>query len=360
VVVLQHWRPLGSGKDDNGEADDTDNFEDEEDKNLQEFERVSAFAKPVQRRRKKGLDFRKWKEISSDDGPSLGKESGEGVSSFSRTTGKKKYEKGSMSINKKTSSSNDDAISPMKLDTKPLLDDSDGGFINSTKTMDIDTSNKVDHQEQSEFASGLDQICSDRIPDYNFGSLDEQRPGQTHLNSSLLSFSSSSSIISDQKSVSLESEINHENQVRIQQMSAQEIAEAQAEIMEKMSPALLKVLQKRGQEKLKKRDSLKSEVGIGSESLKGHSQSLQDAKNLHTENGVSQSLTTPPSKEKLDDRKISAQTSTTASSSTWNSWSNRVEAVRELRFSLDGDVVDSEWSSVYGTPFYSYVFLTIF
>jgi len=273
---------------------------------------------------------------------------------------KKKHENGSKSVNKKTSSSNDNVISPMNLDTKPLLDDSDGGFINSTKIMDIDTSNKVDHQEQSEFASGLDQICSDSKPHYNLGSVDEQRPGQTHLNSSVLSFTSSSSIISDQKSMSLESEINHENQVRIQQISAQESAEAQAEIMEKMSPALLKVLQKRGQEKLKKRDSLKSEVGIGSESLKGHSHSIQDAKLLLTENGVSQTFTTPPSKEKLDDKKISAQTSTTARSSTWNSWSNRVEAVRELRFSLDGYVVDSEWSSVYGAPFYSYVFLIIF
>ncbi|ESW25480.1 hypothetical protein PHAVU_003G039700 [Phaseolus vulgaris] len=344
-----HWRPLRSGKDDDGEAEDSDNnVEDEEDKIFQEFERVSAFAKPVQRRRKTGLDFRKWKEISSDDGSSLGKESVEGVSSFSQTTGKKKYENDSNSRNKKTSSSDDNVISPMKLDTKPLLDDSDGGFINSTKTMDIDTSNKVDHQEQSEFASGLDQICPERMPDYNFGSLEEQRPGQTHLNSSMPSFSNSNSIISDQKSMSLESEINYENQVRIQKMSAQEIAEAQAEIMEKMSPALLEVLQKRGQEKLKKRDILKSEVGIGSESLKGYSHSLQVAKHLHTENGVSQTLTTPPSKEKLDDKKISSQTSTTASSSLWNSWSSRVEAVRELRFSLDGDVVDSERSSVYG------------
>jgi len=50
-VVLQHWRPLSGGKDD-GEDDDSDNNEDEEDKNFQEFERVSPFAKPVQRRRK--------------------------------------------------------------------------------------------------------------------------------------------------------------------------------------------------------------------------------------------------------------------------------------------------------------------
>ena len=109
--------------------------------------------------------------------------------------------------------------------------------------------------------------------------------------------------------------------------------------MEKMSPALLKALQKRGQDKLKK---LKSEVGTGSDSVNGHVQSPQDPKHLHTEDGITQTVIAPPSKEKLDDEKISTKTSTTASSSAWNAWSNRVEAVRELRFSLVGDVVDSE------------------
>ncbi|KAG5051556.1 hypothetical protein JHK87_003754 [Glycine soja] len=352
-----HWRPLSSRGDDDGEDDDSDNnVKDEEDKNLQEFEKVSAFAKPVQRRRKKGLDFRKWKEITRDDSSSFGKESEKDVSSFSQTTGKKKNEKGSKSTYKKTSSLDDNVISPMKVDTKPLLDNSDGGFINSTTTMEVDTLNKVDHEEkvkhariyddkeQNESVPGLDQISSDWMPDYNFGSLDVQRPGQTDLNSSMLSCSSSNSIRSEQKSVSLDSEIDAENRARIQQMSAEEIAEAQTEIMEKMSPALLKLLQKRGQNKLKK---LKLEVDIGSESVNGHAQSPQDAKHLHTEDGIAQTVIVPPSKEKLDDEKISTKTSTTASSSAWNAWSNRVEAVRELRFSLVGDVVDSERVSVY-------------
>ncbi|KAL3037296.1 hypothetical protein AAZX31_01G058600 [Glycine max] len=353
LVILQHWRPLSSKGNDDGEGDD--NVEDEEDKNFQEFEKVSAFAMPVQRRRKKGLDFRKWKEITRDDSSSMGKETEEDVSSFSQTTGKKN-KKGSKSTYKKTSSSDDNVISPMKVDTKPLLDNSDGGFINSTTTMEVDTSNKVNHQAkvkytrifddkgQNESVPGLDQISSDRMADYNFGSLDLQRPGQTDLTSSMRSCPSSNSIRSEKESVSLESEIDAENRAQIQQMSAEEIAEAQAEIMEKMSPALLKALQKRGQDKLKK---LKSEVGTGSDSVNGHVQSPQDAKHLHTEDGITQTVIAPPSKEKLDDEKISTKTSTTASSSAWNAWSNRVEAVRELRFSLAGDVVDSERVSVY-------------
>ncbi|KAK7407444.1 hypothetical protein VNO78_09377 [Psophocarpus tetragonolobus] len=335
-----HWSPLSSKVDDDGE--------DEEDENFQELERVSAFAKPVQRRRKKGLDFRKWKDITRDDNSSLGKESQGDVSSFGQATGKKKNEKGNKSMYKKTSSSDDNVFSPMKVDAKPLLD---------TSTMEIDTSNKVDYQhkvkqarvydvkEQNDSASRSDQICSDRVSDYNFGPLDLQRPGQSNLTSSMLSCSSSNSIGSVQKSVSLESEIDAENQTRIQQMSAEEIAEAQAEIMEKMSPALLKVLQKRGQEKLKKRNNSKSEADIGSESVNGYNLSPHDAKHLHTEDAISHTVMTPPSKEK--DEKISSKASTAASSSAWNGWSNRVEAIRELRFSFAGDVVDSERVSVY-------------
>ncbi|RDX81890.1 Transcriptional elongation regulator MINIYO, partial [Mucuna pruriens] len=346
-----HWHPLSSK---GGDDDSDNNVEDEEDKNSQEFERVAAFAKPVQRRRKKGLDFRKWKEISQNDNSSMGKKSEEDVPSFSQTTGKKKNEKGSKSADKKTSSSDDSVSSSMKVDVKPQLDSLDGGFISSATTMEIDTSNKVDYQEKVKYArtyddkeenesvSGLDRICSNRMLDYNFGSLDVQRPGQAYLTSSMLCSSISNNIRSEQKPLSLETEIDAENQARIQQMSAEEIAEAQAEMMEKMSPALLKVLQKRGQEKLKKRNSLKSDVGTGSESVNGHGQSPQDAKRLHTEDGISHTVMTPPSKEKLDDEKISTKTSTTASSSSWNAWSNRVEAIRELRFSLAGNVVDSE------------------
>nr|KYP69801.1 RNA polymerase II-associated protein 1 [Cajanus cajan] len=272
-----HWRPLNSKGDDDNEGDDSDNnVEDEEDKNFQEFARVATFAKPVQRRRKKGLDFRKWKEITQDD--------------------------------KKTSSSSDVDVKLQSYDDK----------------------------EENESVPEWDQICSDL-----------QRPGQAYLTSSTLSCSSSNNIRSEQKSVSVESEIDAENRARIRQMSSEEIAEAQAEIMEKMHPALLKVLQKRGQEKLKKHFSLKSEVGTVSESVNGHIQDPQDEKHLHTENGISHAVMTPPSKEKLDDEKFSRKTSTSTSSSSWNAWSNRVEAIRELRFSLAGDVVDSERVSVY-------------
>lgn len=325
-----HWHPLSS-KGDGVEGDDSDNNVEDEDKNLQEFERVSAHAKPVQRRKKKGLDFGKWKEVTQGDSSSLAKESEEDVSSFSKTTGKKENEKGSERADRKTSSSSDNKVSSsMEVDAQPQLDNLDGGFVDSTTTMEIHKSNRVDHQEKFKYSG----IYDDREANESVPGLDQIFPNSTNIRSK-------------QKSVALESEIDVENQARIQQMSAEEIVEAQAEIMEKMSPALLKVLQKRGQEKLKKRNSSTSEVGTGTESVNGHVESAQDAKRLHTAGGISHTVMTPPSNEKHDNEKNSTKTSTTASSSSWNAWSSRVEAVRELRFSLAGDVVDSALVSAY-------------
>ncbi|CAL0315255.1 unnamed protein product [Lupinus luteus] len=346
-----HWRPL-SNKRAGGVDDDDDsdiNVEDEEDKAFMEFDKVAAFAKPVQRMKKKGMDFRKWKEIAQDDNSSLRKESD--VSRLSVTTGKKN-EKGSKS--KKTSSANNSVFASTKGDAKPQLDDSDGGFISSATNMEVDTSNKTDLQEkvksgrtshnkeENEFVPEWDESCSDRVPDYNFRSLNMPEPEQNSLTSSIISSSTSNNFRSEQESVSLESEIDAENHARIKQMSPEEIAEAQAELMEKINPALLKVLQKRGQEKIKKQYSLKPEVVTGSEYANQHVQNTQDAKYLPKEGDTSHAVMTPPSENKVDDETNRMKSSTSASSSSWNAWSNRVEAVRKLRFSLAGDVVDSD------------------
>ena len=364
-MISQHWHPLSNKGGEGDDNDDSDNdVEDEGDKAFKEFNKVSAFANPVQSRKKKGLDFRKWKEITQDDNSSLGKGSEEDMSRFIRTTGKKKNEKGSRSAdNKKTSPSADDsAFASMKVDAKQELDNLDGVFFNSATDMELDTSNKAGLQEndiharsyvdkeENEFVPERDQICYDRMPDYNFGSLDALRPQQNNLTTSMVSCSGSNNFRSKQESMSLEGEVDAENRARISQMSPEEIAKAQAEIMEKLNPGLLKVLQKRGQAKLKKQN-LKSEVVSGSEPVNQHVQNTQDAKLLHTEDDISHMVMKPTSENKLDDSKNRTKNLTSASSSSWNAWSNRVEAVRELRFSLAGDVVDTDGVSVYGMPY---------
>lgn len=342
-MILQHWRPLSSKGvvDDDGDDNSDNDAEEEGDKAFMEFEKVSAFANPVQRRRKKDMDFRKWKEITQDNNSSLGKEAEEDVSSFRRNTRKKKNVNDGVNAGKKTStSSNDNVLASTELGAKMQLDNSDGGFINAATSMELDVSNKV--------KPDLERIHSDRTPDYNVDSLDVLGPEKNYSSSSLLSCSS---FRSEQEPMSFEREIDAENQARIKQMSAEEIVEARAEIMEKISPALLEVLQKRGKEKLKKHSSLKSEVGTGSESVNPrHVQNTQDAKCVHKEDDISHTNMTPPSRQKLDDEKISTETTSTTSNSLWNAWSNRVEAIRELRFSLAGDVVQSQTAplSAYG------------
>ncbi|KAI5437929.1 hypothetical protein KIW84_023888 [Lathyrus oleraceus] len=336
-----HWHPLNSkGGYDHGNGDSDNDIEDEEDAAFMGFEKVAAFANPIQRRKTKGLDFGKWKQITQDDKSSFGRDLENDVTASSQTTRKKKNAHGDKITDKKISTYSDGSVfESMEMDLKPQLDESDGIFINSATSMELDTSNKVDNhkkvdhaityndKKEEEFAAERNQVFPDRMTDHS-------------------STSQKNYFIHDQEPTSLESEIDSENQARIQQMSAEEIAEAKADIMEKISPSLLKVLQKRGKEKLKKSNSFKSEVGTVAESVNQQVQNTQ-GKRLQTEDGISHTVVVPPSKKQLDDKNVSGKTSTTTGSSSWNAWSERVEAVRELRFSLAGDVVDTEQEPVY-------------
>lgn len=352
MVILQHWHPLNSkGGYDHGNGDSDNDIEDEEDAAFMGFEKVAAFANPIQRRKTKGLDFGKWKQITQDDKSSFGRDLENDVTASSQTTRKKKNAHGDKITDKKISTYSDGSVfESMEMDLKPQLDESDGIFINSATSMELDTSNKVDNhkkvdhaityndKKEEEFAAERNQVFPDRMTDHS-------------------STSQKNYFIHDQEPTSLESEIDSENQARIQQMSAEEIAEAKADIVEKISPSLLKVLQKRGKEKLKKSNSFKSEVGTVAESVNQQVQNTQ-GKRLQTEDGISHTVVVPPSKKQLDDKNVSGKTSTTTGSSSWNAWSERVEAVRELRFSLAGDVVDTEQEPVYGML--SFILCTMF
>jgi len=103
-------------------------------------------------------------------------------------------------------------------------------------------------------------------------------------------------------------EINAENMARLAGMPAWEIAEEQADIINKMNPALVEMLRRQGREK---------------------------------------------SGGKGVDKDKSTQTSGTHrrpkcehSGRSWKAWSGRVERIRSCRFTLDGDVLgfqSSQW-----------------
>lgn len=139
----------------------------------------------------------------------------------------------------------------------------------------------------------------------------------------------------EQGSTSIESEIDSENRARLEQMSADEIAEAQDEIMKKMNPDLIKILQKRGQKKMKKTSSINSSV-IGSigevfddiikkESTSDNAHNIIITNTNNIQNGL----------ENEDVQEIKSTTN-----SLWDTWSTNVEAARDLRFTLDGDVIN--------------------
>ncbi|MED6220988.1 hypothetical protein PIB30_050102 [Stylosanthes scabra] len=158
-----HWHPLSSKGGDGGNDDDySDNdVEDKEDKIFKEFEKVSAFANPVQKRKKQGLDFKKWKEVTQDNHCPLAKESDDVIS---QATGKKKHEKGSKNADKKTSPADGVALASMEVDTKPQLNNS-RGLRNTATPMEIDTSNKVDTQGRNKDATIYDSnVVNELMP----------------------------------------------------------------------------------------------------------------------------------------------------------------------------------------------------
>ena len=130
-------------------------------------------------------------------------------------------------------------------------------------------------------------------------------------------------------------------------MSSEEIVQAQAEIMEKMDLALLNLLKKRGQEKLKKQKHSSSNLATNSElGITRENQSNNAINSPNIENNNSQKVTTSSNITKSGLDNGLEQNVDHVSGSLWNAWSQRVETVKELRFSLDGTVVESDFVQI--------------
>ncbi|KAL0741790.1 hypothetical protein Bca4012_083303 [Brassica carinata] len=132
-------------------------------------------------------------------------------------------------------------------------------------------------------------------------------------------------IVEEEEEDEEESLMNAENNARLQKMSHEEIVKAQAELFEKMDPALLTILKKRGQDKLNKRKHSVPEVSEGP--------SLRP--DIHSPQG--QAVTPSPSQVTAIPKETSV-----AQGFFWDTWTERVEAVRDLRFSFDGNVVEHD------------------
>ncbi|XP_021849655.1 transcriptional elongation regulator MINIYO isoform X2 [Spinacia oleracea] len=150
-----------------------------------------------------------------------------------------------------------------------------------------------------------------------------------------------SSIGHEERLTSLESQIDAENQALLQRMSPEEIEEAQAEIRNRINPTLLKILKKRGVQKLENLGS-SSSTGAGDIPVLGVIQADKHLteKESSVKSDVSPLVVTPSKLNKEAKKDEGVQSSLSKGSNLWDMWSKRVESVRTLRFSFDGNVIE--------------------
>ncbi|KAK3193063.1 hypothetical protein Dsin_024373 [Dipteronia sinensis] len=322
-----HWSSVGIKKGKDGDNDD----DEEEDDDIDGACAIAALA--VKRKQKKGLDFSRWKELmpTDDSSESNTVEGSLGKTEKRRKDGEKIKAEDKSNISPGSALVDVDAFVPMEMDEQPNV------FVDAVADMELDNSNQLLYPGKAKGRgtgttpvknsdNGVGRMSSDDFADLK--------------SSATVSSSRSNDFGNEQGSTSLESEIDAENHARLQTMSPDEIAQAQAEIMEKMDPALLNLLKKRGQDKLKKQKCsssvLPTDFDMGN--AQKESPSIQDAK------GAPQpQLKKDVSHSQSGQDNSDVQRSGQAGGFLWNAWSDRVEAVREIRFSLDGSVISHDF-----------------
>ncbi|KAL1190192.1 Transcriptional elongation regulator MINIYO [Cardamine amara subsp. amara] len=295
-----HWSPVESRV----QPKDSDVDEEKE----ENADSIAAFAQPLQRKEKKDMELSRWKDIVSGDDP---------ASTYDPQKSRK------LKI----------------IDMRPLSVPSP----HFTTTTSVNTLLPEKSQSLAGFDMPTDQreIVSEKAT-FTKNLATEER---ISFNASPpLSLSSSRSIGLGTRLVSssLESEIDVENHARLQAMSPEEIAEAQADLLDKMDPALLSILKKRGQDKLKKRKHSLPGGSIANEetnnsSTEGHflTPHLHSPQGQAVTPSASQVMTIPKETSEV-------QNSALAQGFLWDTWTERVEAVRDWRFSFDGNVVEDD------------------
>lgn len=275
LLVPQHWGPVAKGAGKDGAEE-----EDEMDMDETDYQPVAAAAAgPVRRKEKKGMDFSRWREFVGDAPP--------------------KRRQGKPAQPKKQSEQNIDAGAV----TSKVGAASAGGRELEGDSMQIDSGN-------AKGPPGAVISVSDVVS--------KKRMNQAESRVELVKTSEvSNSVLQGERmeldggESSMEAEINAENMARLAGMSAGEIAEAQAEIINKMNPALVEILRRRGREKSGGTKGVDKDKGVGNSALqKAKRATAGDWLMANEHNGGS-----------------------------WKVWSERVERIRSFRFTLDGDIL---------------------
>ncbi|XP_050108271.1 transcriptional elongation regulator MINIYO-like [Malus sylvestris] len=251
--------------------------DEEDDEDVMDFEHIRDFAKRIERKKKKDMDFSKWAEEELDANSSI---------TFRETMEASTRKIESSKVHSPRKNEQESAFGSSKIER--------GSVLGNLK---VEQESVLGHNNMEIEADMNGKSMPDNIQNEQGGS------------------------------VSLEAQIDEENRARLQGMSADEIEEAQAEIMGRLDPALLEVLKRRGEEKLRK------QRGPSSDSNEPKASTISHSGPSHVATKITSNNTRTSVKDRLE------QNSGKASGSLWNAWSDRVQAARNLRFSLDGTVI---------------------
>ncbi|KAF3792975.1 Transcriptional elongation regulator MINIYO [Nymphaea thermarum] len=311
-----HWAPRASN-------------EDEEDVEQEETDPVADFAQPIRRRPKKGLDLSKWKELVPKECLAVAKTKRSNASDLVEPKASEVCSSVGLSICKKEMGKVD------SYDTLPAENE-------ELRTSGVAAASLFDNLSQGN----------------DFSLLQRKRPGR--FQAEMQTDPSRELGPVDAGAMSNMNDIDADNNVILQAMSYEEIAEAQAEIKERFKPEMVEMLKKRGKKKLETQNKIQFEkshkVDLDQRQLSMKSEKFPQGKPEKEHELMDAGLS--PKAPKLFARgedeninkaskKVPGHSENTteihlSNNSTWQTWSNRVEAAKKLRFTLDGSVVTED------------------
>ncbi|WOK97017.1 hypothetical protein Cni_G05725 [Canna indica] len=306
-----HWAPVGSAPVD---AEEDEMVEDKDDT---DYHPIASFANPIERKKKKSLNFSRWKDfVPKDDAPVP-------------KSKKKEVKTGAVNAREVKRSG---VVSNEEKKKSPSIYSHDIAMLDNEEVIRRDLTNR----------NFSEHITTMAEPKFVVEKSESEAGGSVSDVNGIYASAGQNPEINDtemieatgHQSSSLMDDIDAENLSRLSQMSAEEIAEARAEMMGKMDPALIEMLKKRGQNKLRSRKGIEQEQKLRGTKGIEHEQNKRRqelAGSKTDESGKSVTVTAPQGDwiSKIE-----------SSNSSWKAWSERVEKVRSIRFSLNGDIVE--------------------
>lgn len=295
---------------------------------------AAAVVNPVQRKERKGLDFSQWKEIVKNDASTASYKENKESTSTRLKVGTKVKEITSNNLSRKIPNPDDNEVASVIASTKEFHSFRHVKNENNVQTKQI---NNTKFEES---------IFVEEVSTRQNGLSKEVDLKTQNMQKSNMASRFTAKKFAGREEDSLQSEIDAENSTRLAKMSVDEIAEAQAEITARLNPKLINALKKRAQAKVKRQKFSLSDVAVNA------SDSIEQDKVMFksSETKIYDEPVKPLRADELKDKddKISPSENTNKGSM-WDAWRKRVEHVRDVRFSLDGDIIGSDLARVSDT-----------